>query len=202
MRRRSIDPVVRDRGSARPAGSGPPSASRPLWILEHVVPDVAAACVVDDGGAEASLEEVAVALVATIEVLRVPAVQAAHPAQRASVVVSTDQVKVVRHQAVRVQTPTIPSHDPVEHLHEDTSFHVVREDLHAVNATRRDVECAFTLAEIAARRTSHDSTVVASRTIASGSSTSVAQHCPSWTDGAVPVSAGAVPSVRTPRTPV
>jgi len=64
--------------------------------------------VLDDPAGEALAEEVAPALVAAVERLRVDAVEAVHAVGEAPELGLDDQVVVVRHQAEGVDAPVVP----------------------------------------------------------------------------------------------
>jgi len=78
-------------------------------------------------------------LVAAVEAPRVVAVQVAHPEIQVCLPGLDDQVVVVAHQAVAVDSPAIAAGDACKEVQEDDAVFCVVEDEHAAVAARRDV---------------------------------------------------------------
>jgi len=78
--------------------------------------------VLDDPAGEALAEEVAPALVAAVERLRVDAVEAVHAVGEAPELGLDDQVVVVRHQAEGVDAPVVPLDGLSEQREEEAVF--------------------------------------------------------------------------------
>jgi glutaryl-CoA dehydrogenase (non-decarboxylating) len=94
---------------------------------------------VDDVDGVAALEEVSTTLVAPVELLRIAAVQLAHPARETLARRVEDEVVVVRHETERVANPLVAGDDRSEQSQKSSPVDVVNEDRRAVIAARRDV---------------------------------------------------------------
>ncbi len=88
---------------------------------------------------EALLEEVADAVVAFVEALRVHAVEAMHPERQVVERRLDDEVEVVRHQTVRVHLPAKARGAPAEQRRPALAVCVVGHDRHPRDAPRRHV---------------------------------------------------------------
>jgi hypothetical protein len=92
---------------------------------------------------EAVAEEVAAAVVAPVERLRVGTVQALHAVGEAPELRLDDEVVVVRQQAERVDTPVVAPDLGGQQSQEEPALVVVEEDGGARDATGSDVVDAF-----------------------------------------------------------
>jgi hypothetical protein len=92
---------------------------------------------------EAVAEEVARAVVAAVEGLRVDAVQPLEAVREAPELRLHDEVVVVRHQAERVDSPPVTADDVSQEAEEEPALVVVEIDRAARDASRRDVVEAF-----------------------------------------------------------
>ena len=95
--------------------------------------------VLDEPGREALAEQVAPALVAAVERLRVDAVQALHSGGEVLELRLDDEVVVVRHQAEDVDSPVVAVDDGREQAQEEAALIVVQEDRRARYSPRCDV---------------------------------------------------------------
>jgi hypothetical protein len=118
--------------------------ARPDGVLEDVLDRVGEVVVVFyDPGGEALAEEVAPALVAAVERLRVDAVEAAHAVGEAPELGLDDQVVVVRHQAEGVDAPVVPLDGLGEQGEEEAVFVGCQEGCGLRHAARGHVVDAF-----------------------------------------------------------
>jgi hypothetical protein len=116
----------------------------PDRVLEDVFDRVGEVVVVlDDPGGEARAEEVAPALVAAVEGLRVDAVEAAHAVGEAPELGLDDQVVVVRHQAEGVDAPVVALDGLGEQGEEEAVFVGCQEGGGLRHAARGHVVDAF-----------------------------------------------------------
>jgi co-chaperonin GroES (HSP10) len=112
-------------------------------VRDHVSADSRELVLVLDRTApEALAEEVPPATVASVEALRVAAVQALEPSGELRDGRLHDKVVVVRHQAERVQAPVVLADDDPEEAEEEPAVVVVAVDRDLPSATRSDVEVA------------------------------------------------------------
>jgi hypothetical protein len=95
--------------------------------------------VLDNPGREAFAEQVAPALVAAVERLRVNAVQALHSGGEVLELCLDDEVVVVRHQAEDVDSPVVAVDHGREQAQEEAALFVVQEDRRSRYSARCDV---------------------------------------------------------------
>jgi hypothetical protein len=135
----------------------------------------------DDPGGEAVAEEVAAALVAAVEALRVDAVQTLHALGEAAELRLDDDVVVVRHQAEDVAAPLVTRDHVGEEAQEEAAFVVVQEDRGTGYSTHRHVVDAG-IRELAPRAPRHAATLAAfaiahaSRRASSGQTATLSSH--------------------------
>jgi len=95
--------------------------------------------IVDHEGREAPLKQMANAVVAGVEALRVDPREPVHSLREPRQPRLDDQVNVVAHQAVGVQAPAEAANRLVEELHERRTVDVVPEDQPSLDAAAGDV---------------------------------------------------------------
>lgn len=116
----------------------------PDRVLKHVLDSRAEVLVgLDHPGGEAVAEEMSCAVVATVEGLRVDAVQALDAVREAPELRLHDEVVMVRHQAERVDSPLVTADDVCQEAEEEPALVVIEIDRGARDASRRNVVHAF-----------------------------------------------------------
>ena len=117
----------------------------------------------DEDAAEATLEQVANAVVGAVERTRVAAIQEAHAARKVRLRRAHDEVVVIAHQAVRQAFPAAPANNLTEQVDESSAIVVVHVNRLALDATCHDVINAA--GDVWARLTGHSRISVCARKV-------------------------------------